>query len=196
MSSGEDRRASSTSFCCTSAGGRIHRATTSSVWSSARGGTTSRLLQQFHLLHQRPWWSTSRHQQTSPHLFLLCTTPRQLQQSIPHLLTSWTTPRQYQQCTWPCSWGFCWPTHAVPRVAEHLSLSRQTRLFSKPRVERASRLRQALCRDAVLWTRAGTCFTCKWRGSCVRSVARLGVRVDAHEKERGTAGGGSGASQS
>ena len=41
------------------------------------GGAKLRaLLQQCHLLHQRPLWSASRHQQTSV-----------------HLLTSWTTPR-------------------------------------------------------------------------------------------------------
>ena len=54
----------------------------------------------------------------------------------------------------------------------HISVSLQRLLIHSsrfpmaPRVEKASRLRQVLCRDAVLWTKPGTFLTCKWSGSC------------------------------
>ena len=163
---GRVRRASTTSVCCTSARGRIHRANTSSVWSSARGGTTSRLLQQCHLLHQRLSWSPSRHQQTSPHLLLLCTTPRQL-----------------QQCTWPCSWGFCWPAHAVPRVAEHLSLSPDTcdvETKSRKGIETPT---SPLSRRSPV-DEAGHVLDAQVEGSCVLLWRSWGTSGRAREGER------------
>ena len=93
---------------------------------------------------------------------------------------------QYQQCTWPCSWRFCWPAHAVPRVAKHLSLSRQTRLMSKPRVERASRLRQAFLSRRRPVDEAEQVLDVQVEGVMRASVARLGyewTRTRRREKQ-------------
>ena len=76
---------------------------------------------------------------------------------------------------------------------QRLQMQRHTyRLSLAPRVERASRLRQVLCRDAVLWTRPGTCLGAGH--ACFRGA--FGVRVETHEKERETDGGDFAASQS
>ena len=50
---------------------------------------------------------------------------------------------------------------------QRLQTQRHTpRLSTAPRVEGASRLR-LVRQDSVLWTRPGTCLTCRWSESCV-----------------------------
>ena len=65
---------------------------------------------------------------------------------------------------------------------QRLQTQRHTyRLSTARRVEGASRLRQVLCR---VWTRPGTCLTCRWSHAGFRGA--LGVRVETHEEERET----------
>ena len=67
---------------------------------------------------------------------------------------------------------------------QRLQTQRHTsRLSTAPRVERASRLR-LVRRDSVLWTRPGTCLTCKWSGSCVLLRRAWGSSGDARRGER------------
>ena len=80
---------------------------------------------------------------------------------------------------------------------QRLQTQRHTsRVSLAPRVERAPRLRQVLCRDAVLWTRPGTCLTCRWNGSCVLPWRAWGTSGDARKSERETVGGDFAAPQS
>ena len=80
-------------------------------------------------------------------------------------------------------------SEAPAPVAEFIAPSAGTQFFSlstasAPRVERASRHRQVLCRDAVLWTRPGTSLTCRWSGSCVLLWHAWGTSGDAQKRER------------
>ena len=47
---------------------------------------------------------------------------------------------------------------------------------------------ETLCRDAALWTRPGTCFTCRWSGSCVLLWRAWGTSGDARKREKQLAG--------
>ena len=87
-----------------------------------------------------------------------------------------TTPAPVMECIAPSA-----HTHffSLSLSLQRLQMQRHTsRLSLAPRVERASRLRHVLCRDAVLCTRRGTCLTCRWSGSCVFPWRAWGTNGD------------------
>ena len=125
--------------------------------------------------HKRQWWSTLHpmpavFQAPTPVVELLAPAPALSEAPAPGV--EFIAPSDRTQF-------FLSLSHQRLQMQRHTS-----RLSLAPRVERAFRLLQVLCRDAVLWTRPATCMTCRWSGSSVLPWRAWSTGGDARKSER------------